>query len=74
MIITKDNNILEEFSAASQASTVQFVENVNIEGTVFGRFPHVAKEDEYRLPCDAKSSCEFYKLGFFLSLCDTAVF
>ncbi|OIT33053.1 PREDICTED: gamma-glutamyl hydrolase 2-like isoform X1 [Nicotiana attenuata] len=41
MIITKDNNILEEFSAASQASTVQFVENVNIEGTVFGRFPPV---------------------------------
>lgn len=33
--------------------------------------PRVAKEDEYRLPCDAKSSCEFYKLGFFLSLCDT---
>ncbi|XP_059284202.1 gamma-glutamyl hydrolase 2-like isoform X1 [Lycium ferocissimum] len=41
MIITKDNNILEEFSAASQASTVQLVENVNIEGTVFGRFPPV---------------------------------
>ncbi|KAL3333282.1 hypothetical protein AABB24_033385 [Solanum stoloniferum] len=41
MIITNDNNILEEFSAASQASTVQFVENVNIEGTVFGRFPRV---------------------------------
>ncbi|NP_001234434.1 gamma-glutamylhydrolase 1 precursor [Solanum lycopersicum] len=41
MIITNDNNILEEFSAASQASTVQFVENVNIEGTIFGRFPPV---------------------------------
>ncbi|XP_059284203.1 gamma-glutamyl hydrolase 2-like isoform X2 [Lycium ferocissimum] len=40
-ILNQDNNILEEFSAASQASTVQLVENVNIEGTVFGRFPPV---------------------------------
>ncbi|XP_019250950.1 PREDICTED: gamma-glutamyl hydrolase 2-like [Nicotiana attenuata] len=41
MIISKDNNILEEFSAANQASTVQFVENVKLERTVFGRFPSV---------------------------------
>ncbi|OIV92464.1 hypothetical protein TanjilG_02227 [Lupinus angustifolius] len=39
MIISKDNNILEEFSALNQASTLQFVENANIEGTVFQRFP-----------------------------------
>ncbi|KAM3287093.1 gamma-glutamyl hydrolase 2 [Capsicum chacoense] len=39
MIISKDNNILEEFSASHQASTVQFVENIKLEGTVFGRFP-----------------------------------
>lgn len=39
MIISKDNNILEEFSASHQASTVQFVDNVNFEETVFGRFP-----------------------------------
>lgn len=41
MIISKDNNILEEFSASHQASTVQFVENIKFEGTVFGRFPPV---------------------------------
>ncbi|KAG8657898.1 gamma-glutamyl hydrolase 2 isoform X1 [Manihot esculenta] len=39
MIISKDNNILESFNAADQASTLQFMENVNIEGTVFQRFP-----------------------------------
>ncbi|XP_059662747.1 gamma-glutamyl hydrolase 2-like isoform X2 [Cornus florida] len=37
--IFKDNNILETFSAADQASTLQFVKNINIEGTVFQRFP-----------------------------------
>ncbi|KAJ8556085.1 hypothetical protein K7X08_022843 [Anisodus acutangulus] len=41
MIISKDNNILEEFSASHQASTVQFVENIKFEGTFFGRFPPV---------------------------------
>nr|XP_009630845.1 gamma-glutamyl hydrolase 2-like [Nicotiana tomentosiformis] len=41
MIISKDNNILEEFSAANQASTVQFMENIKLERTVFGRFPPV---------------------------------
>ncbi|KAJ1441627.1 Peptidase C26 [Sesbania bispinosa] len=39
MIISKDNDILEEFTASNQASTLQFVENTNIEGTVFQRFP-----------------------------------
>ncbi|CAN4117659.1 unnamed protein product [Withania somnifera] len=39
MIISKNCNILEEFSASHQASTVQFVENIDLEGTVFGRFP-----------------------------------
>lgn len=39
MIISKDNNILEEFSAADQASTLEFMNNINIEGTVFQRFP-----------------------------------
>ncbi|TKY49203.1 Gamma-glutamyl hydrolase 2 [Spatholobus suberectus] len=38
-IVSQDENILEEFSASNQASTLQFVENVNIEGTVFQRFP-----------------------------------
>ncbi|XP_027339803.1 gamma-glutamyl hydrolase 2-like isoform X5 [Abrus precatorius] len=37
--IFKDNNILEEFTASNQASTLQFVENASIEGTVFQRFP-----------------------------------
>ncbi|XP_027339801.1 gamma-glutamyl hydrolase 2-like isoform X3 [Abrus precatorius] len=39
MIVSQDNNILEEFTASNQASTLQFVENASIEGTVFQRFP-----------------------------------
>ncbi|KAF7851315.1 hypothetical protein BT93_L4095 [Corymbia citriodora subsp. variegata] len=39
MIISKDKSILEEFNAADQASTLQFIRNTNIEGTVFHRFP-----------------------------------
>ncbi|XP_052178878.1 gamma-glutamyl hydrolase 2-like [Diospyros lotus] len=39
MIISKDNNILESFKATDQASTLQFVNDVNIEGTIFQRFP-----------------------------------
>ncbi|EXC10782.1 Gamma-glutamyl hydrolase [Morus notabilis] len=39
MIISKDNKILESFSASDMASTLQFTQNVNIEGTVFQRFP-----------------------------------
>ncbi|KAH9723304.1 gamma-glutamyl hydrolase 2 [Citrus sinensis] len=37
MIIGKDKNILESFNAADQASTLQFIENTSIEGTVFQR-------------------------------------
>ncbi|KAJ4837383.1 Gamma-glutamyl hydrolase 2 [Turnera subulata] len=39
MIISKDSKILESFNAADQASTLQFVNNIGIEGTVFQRFP-----------------------------------
>ncbi|GMY33411.1 gamma-glutamyl hydrolase 2-like isoform X3 [Fagus crenata] len=39
MIISKDLNILEAFNATDQASTLQFMENTHIEGTVFQRFP-----------------------------------
>lgn len=39
MIISKDHNILEAFNATDQASTLQFMENTHIEGTVFQRFP-----------------------------------
>ncbi|XP_004294089.1 PREDICTED: gamma-glutamyl hydrolase 2 isoform X2 [Fragaria vesca subsp. vesca] len=39
MIISKNKKILESFSAADMASTLQFTENMNIEGTVFQRFP-----------------------------------
>ncbi|XP_039171587.1 probable gamma-glutamyl hydrolase 3 [Eucalyptus grandis] len=38
MIISKDKSILEEFNAADQAdqaSTLQFMRNTNVEGTVF---------------------------------------
>ncbi|KAK4285859.1 hypothetical protein QN277_002496 [Acacia crassicarpa] len=39
MIVSEDNNILEEVSARNQASTLQFTENATIDGTVFERFP-----------------------------------
>ncbi|KAK9070578.1 hypothetical protein SSX86_010980 [Deinandra increscens subsp. villosa] len=39
MIISKNNNILEDFSASDQASTLQFMKNINIEETLFQRFP-----------------------------------
>nr|APR64465.1 hypothetical protein [Populus tomentosa] len=39
MIISEDNQILETFNGADQASTLQFMNNINIEGTVFRRFP-----------------------------------
>ncbi|XVF88000.1 hypothetical protein PTKIN_Ptkin19aG0014000 [Pterospermum kingtungense] len=39
MIVSEDRNILEPFSVADQASSLQFVNNINIEGTVFQRFP-----------------------------------
>ncbi|XP_058221454.1 gamma-glutamyl hydrolase 2-like isoform X2 [Rhododendron vialii] len=39
MIISKDNNILESFKASDQASTLEFAKEMNIEGTVFQRFP-----------------------------------
>ncbi|GJS42583.1 gamma-glutamyl hydrolase 2-like protein [Tanacetum coccineum] len=39
MIVSKNNNILEAFSASDQASTLQFMYNINIEETLFQRFP-----------------------------------
>nr|GEV70771.1 gamma-glutamyl hydrolase 2 [Tanacetum cinerariifolium] len=39
MIVSKNNNILEAFSASDQASTLQFMNNINIEETLFQRFP-----------------------------------
>ncbi|XP_015080985.1 gamma-glutamyl hydrolase 1-like isoform X1 [Solanum pennellii] len=39
MIVSKDNNILEKFSVSNQATKLHFVETVNIEDTIFGRFP-----------------------------------
>ncbi|CAL5405960.1 unnamed protein product [Camellia sinensis] len=39
MIISKDKNILESFKASDQASTLQFMNDINVEGTVFQRFP-----------------------------------
>ncbi|PON72773.1 Peptidase C26, gamma-glutamyl hydrolase [Parasponia andersonii] len=39
MAISKDRNILESFSASDAATTLEFTSNVNIEGTVFQRFP-----------------------------------
>ncbi|XP_058777376.1 gamma-glutamyl hydrolase 2-like isoform X2 [Vicia villosa] len=35
MIVSKDNNILEAFVARNEASSLQFVDNTNIEGFVF---------------------------------------
>ncbi|OVA16139.1 Peptidase C26 [Macleaya cordata] len=39
MIISKDDDILERFSALDNASTLQFTKTTKIEGTVFQRFP-----------------------------------
>ncbi|KAI7730887.1 hypothetical protein M8C21_004417, partial [Ambrosia artemisiifolia] len=39
MIISQNNNILEDFSASDQASTLQFMNNINLEQTLFQRFP-----------------------------------
>ncbi|CAL0326500.1 unnamed protein product [Lupinus luteus] len=39
MIISEDNNILDKYNARNQASTLQFVENANIEGSMFQSFP-----------------------------------
>ncbi|KAL6543326.1 Gamma-glutamyl hydrolase [Orobanche hederae] len=39
MIVSEDRNILEEFSAKNQASTLQFMNNIKINGSVFQRFP-----------------------------------
>lgn len=45
MIISKDRNILESFHATDVASTLQFVDNADIEGTVFQRFsPELLKK------------------------------
>ncbi|EPS62480.1 hypothetical protein M569_12307, partial [Genlisea aurea] len=39
MIVSEDNEILENFSAVDQVSALQFVDNSNVNGTVFQRFP-----------------------------------
>ncbi|KAI7730886.1 hypothetical protein M8C21_004416, partial [Ambrosia artemisiifolia] len=39
MIISQNNNILEDFRALDQASTLQFMKNISIEETLFQRFP-----------------------------------
>ncbi|CAH2067833.1 unnamed protein product [Thlaspi arvense] len=39
MIISQNTDILEKVDAKNSASSLQFVENVNTEGTVFQRFP-----------------------------------
>nr|AFK41094.1 unknown [Medicago truncatula] len=39
MIVSEDNDTLEDFAAENQASSLQFVENVNIKESVFQRFP-----------------------------------
>lgn len=39
MIISKDKSILERYAGKDQASTLQFVGNADIDGTVFQRFP-----------------------------------
>ncbi|KAI3932991.1 hypothetical protein MKW98_029224 [Papaver atlanticum] len=38
-VISKDANILENFSAHNHASTLKFSKPINIQGTIFKRFP-----------------------------------
>ncbi|KAL6561732.1 Gamma-glutamyl hydrolase [Orobanche minor] len=61
MIVSEDRNILEEFSAKNQASTLQFMNNININGSVFQSVSSAfAKEAEYKMPRDANSSLFSY--------------
>ncbi|CAA0816352.1 Gamma-glutamyl hydrolase 2 [Striga hermonthica] len=39
MIVSEDQNILENFNAVNQASTLQFIDGINLKRTVFQRFP-----------------------------------
>ncbi|XP_028763816.1 gamma-glutamyl hydrolase 2 isoform X2 [Neltuma alba] len=39
MIVSKDHNILEEFSASNQATKLDFFKNANLDGSLFQRFP-----------------------------------
>ncbi|MED6198307.1 Gamma-glutamyl hydrolase 2 [Stylosanthes scabra] len=39
MIVSGDNNILEEFSASDQASALNFEQNADIKGSIFRSFP-----------------------------------
>ncbi|KFK42250.1 hypothetical protein AALP_AA2G230700 [Arabis alpina] len=39
MIVSQNRDILENFDSENSASSLQFFENVNIQGTVFQRFP-----------------------------------
>ncbi|RVW43020.1 putative gamma-glutamyl hydrolase 3 [Vitis vinifera] len=47
MIISKDIKILEEFSAADQASTLNFMKNTDIRGTVFQRYKFVCVSSRF---------------------------
>ncbi|KAG9448180.1 hypothetical protein H6P81_014308 [Aristolochia fimbriata] len=38
IILSQDRKVLERYAARDQASTLQFIENINLEGTVFQRF------------------------------------
>nr|GMC68563.1 gamma-glutamyl hydrolase 2-like [Ipomoea batatas]GMC90673.1 gamma-glutamyl hydrolase 2-like [Ipomoea batatas]GME13104.1 gamma-glutamyl hydrolase 2-like [Ipomoea batatas] len=40
IIVSQDNVNIEKFSASNQASTLQLVEGLNVEGTLFQKFPH----------------------------------
>ncbi|GFP78678.1 gamma-glutamyl hydrolase 2 [Phtheirospermum japonicum] len=44
MIVSEDENILEKFNAINQPSTLKFMKDVNINGTVFQRFPPALKK------------------------------
>ncbi|KAB5534539.1 hypothetical protein DKX38_017625 [Salix brachista] len=60
MIISEDNQILETFNASDQASTLHFMNNINIEGTVFRS--KIILLTVPSMLSHAKSSCEFRKL------------
>nr|GLL22735.1 gamma-glutamyl hydrolase 2-like isoform X1 [Ipomoea trifida] len=40
IIVSQDKVNIEKFSASNQASTLQLVEGLNVEGTLFQKFPH----------------------------------
>ncbi|CAM0954571.1 unnamed protein product [Alopecurus aequalis] len=81
MIVSKDNNILESFRAANQASTLQFPNYSSLQGSVFERFhPDLIKKlstsclvmQHHRYGISPKRLRENYALSSFFRIITTS--